>query len=669
MEHAGASHTATVVFALALIVLGAYGKSLDNGFVFDDAVLIERDARLQPPIQWQKLATKPLWIVPHGGGGLSADKAQQLYRPLQLVPLAVSKAWFDGSALPCHLLNLALHFVNSLLVYALLRRLLVTPVPALLLSALFAAHPGLSESVLWVSGVSGLGAACATLGLVVVHARKRPSAMGAMLLAALYLAGMGFSEVAVLAPLLLVAFDLVGRRCLDSSARTTPWADYGFLLPALSIYLTLRHYALGSLLPTMPVTALTPTELGINAVALLPKYVGAYLSAFDLHVYHDFATIGAIDDPRFQTGMLVLGACALIFLGTVRDRPATAFGIAFAALTVAPHLIVRWPWIDAFSERYTYLPAAGVVLTCGGLLQLTQEPRGWERWTRALAGASVAVLIPLFVWVGFERSRDWQSEHVVAAKDGGATGTESEQQKAIHLQVEMLAKNPNYPQAWHNLGLLYLDAERPLDALGAFREADRREPGRILTLLKLGGAYELAGQRERAIETYFRALQAQPKTVEARYRLAVIAYESGQGANAREVLADLLRLSPKHAEASQLKAKVDAATGRPIAETAPASATHRRCEDASRLARAGKTAEAIAKLRAAAWLDERSSLPHHYLANLYYRDGRLDAAIAAAKKAVALAPDNSIYRDNLTLLESARDDRRAKLDSRAAVGN
>lgn len=647
-------------------MLAGYGKSLDNGFVFDDAVLMERDVRLEAPVAWEALVTKPLWIAPEKR---PSDAADQMYRPLQLVPLAVSKQWFGGSALPCHLINLTFHFVNSLLVYALLRRFAGGPLPSLLLAALFAVHPALSETVLWVSGISHLGATAAVLLLVLVHARTRPSLGGSMLAAFAYLTAMGFAEAAVLAPLLLVAFDLIARKSLEQSARAVPWADYGFLLPALSVYLTLRYHALGALIPNEPWSNFDAGEIAINAIALLPQYAASYLRNFDLNVYHDVATATGYDDPRFQTGALLALAAFLTFLGTVRDRTAAAFGIAWAAIAMAPYLLARWPWHEVFAQRYTYLPAVGVMLACGGLLQLEREPGRAERWVRTFAGVAAASLIPFLVWIDHDRTADWKSERTVAAADPSRTANESDTQKRIRQQVELLSKNPTSAPSWQRLGLLYLDAGRPPDAVGALREADRRAPGQATTLLNLGYAFDRAGQREDAIATYFRLIENHPGSRDARYNLAVIAYEAGQIRSGRDILAELLALSPKDAAAQKLKATLEALGSAPIGVVPPSSTTHRRCEQANRLATADRVTDAIVKLRTAALLDERSSLPHHYLANLYFRDGKIDLAIAYQRKAIALAPDNTIYRDNLAELERARAGGSAKLDTRFSLGD
>ena len=74
---------------------------ITSSFVFDDAVFMERDVRIQAPVQWRLLLTKPLWLTE---SDKSAAAANQYYRPLQLAPLAASSQWFGGSALPCQML-------------------------------------------------------------------------------------------------------------------------------------------------------------------------------------------------------------------------------------------------------------------------------------------------------------------------------------------------------------------------------------------------------------------------------------------------------------------------------------------------------------------------------------------------------------------------------------
>jgi hypothetical protein len=86
--------TTTAVFTLALLVLIAYGASLGNGFVFDDAIFMDRDVRIHEPVQWRQLLTQPLWAIGDKG---AAGAVHQYYRPLQLLPLAATNTWASGS--------------------------------------------------------------------------------------------------------------------------------------------------------------------------------------------------------------------------------------------------------------------------------------------------------------------------------------------------------------------------------------------------------------------------------------------------------------------------------------------------------------------------------------------------------------------------------------------
>jgi hypothetical protein len=61
--------------------------------------------------------------------------------------------------------------------------------------------------------------------------------------------------------------------------------------------------------------------------------------------------------------------------------------------------------------------------------------------------------------------------------------------------------------------------------------------------------------------------------------------------------------------------------------------------------------EAVAKLQGAAWLDERSPIPHHFLANVRYLAGRYREAHRHERAALARDPENSLYRANVAALE------------------
>ena len=228
--------------------------------------------------------------------------------------------------------------------------------------------------------------------------------------------------------------------------------------------------------------------------------------------------------------------------------------------------------------------------------------------------------------------------------------------RGIPIQEELLRIDPDFPSGWHNMGLLMLAAGRNDDARAAFEKSAALEPLNAATALNLGYVYDLGGEREKAVEKYFLATILDPTDVKPWYNLAVIAYEERQLGNAGKAVNEVLSRAPDDRAAQALQKKLAAPAGLPPAADEYAARTRQqltldRCNTARAAAEAGRSREAIVKLETAAWLDERSPLPHHYLANVRYLAGRYREAHRHEREALARAPDNALYRANVAALE------------------
>jgi tetratricopeptide (TPR) repeat protein len=652
------AHRRTVVVALLALIAVAYGGSLRNELVFDELIFMQRDARVQSLTQVDRIFSEALW----SSGEPHDPHVHQYYRPLQLLPLALSHAAFGTAAWPSHLLNLLLHLGNCLLAYGLYRALLRRPGTAATVVLLFAVQPAYSEAVLWVSDVAGLGAAFCALAIVRLHAAAQRARWWAWLLSPLLLlAGVWFKESGVLAVALAAAYDLAAAP--DRGPRRL-WRlrwRYAVFAPPLALYAVLRLRAIGGALPGIETVPLTRGALLLNAVALLPEYARTFCWPFDLNMYHDFDAVSALAEPRVVAGGALAAAGALLCAGALRRQRAAAFGLLWAALAVAPHLLVRWPQLNVFAERYLYLPSVGLFLALGS---------AWERVAgrlsaraRRAAALTVTVLLAVCVAVDVRRTRDWHDELTIYRK----TLTQSTRAELIrtNLAVRLLELrqydegiavlealqriNPDWPDTWHNLGLLYLGKGDGARATDAFEAALRENPRKSATLLNLGYLYDRAGQRDAAVQMYLRLVDQTPRAGDAWYNLGAIALELGQLDNARLAAQRVLALKPDDAEARALLRR--AATAAPA--PAPAPVTLERCARAKAAADAGRYGEAILALESAAWFDEAAALPHHYLANVYYLQGRLADAVREQREALRRAPDRPLYRANLHALEAA----------------
>jgi tetratricopeptide (TPR) repeat protein len=641
-----------LVAAVAL----AYGPSLRNGFVFDDAMFVRDDPRVHTLGEAPRFFIEPLW------GYLDADGVRHLhqyYRPLQTFPLAVLRATFGDRAWPAHLLNVALHAANALLTFSIFAVILGNTAPALLLSLLWALHPAYSEAVLWISNLAGLGAALATLGLLRLHlaavGNLRPALMSALLFT-----GLLFHEIAIIAPLLLVAYELI-------AIRPPRWRRLALelvaCLPAVLLYVSLRVRALGAVVPGIGNNPMTAVELFVNGIGLLPQYVRTFVWPFGLNMYHDFSPVSGMGDSAVVAGAALAIAIIAAFAVTLRRARAAAFAFAWIAMTTLPYLLIRWPQLNVFAERYLYLPSAGVFLLAG--VALARNRRSGRDGTRGVV-AAVVVLSILGIGVIWRRIPDWRDDLTLYTK----TLTQSDRAVLIrnNLAVRLLEQNryeegirvledvADTPAAtsdtWHNLGLLRAAVGDDRGALRAFRRASRHGVPKLSTVLNLGYMYDRVGERRDAVETYMRLLDRAPDYVPAWFNLAMIAFDSGQYENAGVATSRVLALSPDDRQAQQLQRRLQQlsakGTGSQLAEV---EATKRSCRQAMRDARRGHYREAMIALRAAAWLDERAALPHQYMANVAALRRDWKTALAESRSALGRSPGNPLYRRNVEALE------------------
>lgn len=650
--------------ALGALIALAYGAGVRNELVFDERMFVERDERVQ------EFAVGRIFLEALWSEGEKDERVHQYYRPLQLLPLALSYRWFGAAGWPSHLLSMAVHLANCLLVLSIFRTLLAASgsrrdddVVQLALVGLYAVHPGLSEAVFWISDIAGLGAAFCILASFRLHlSPRRDRWYGRAGAPLLLLAGLWFKESGILILPLLALYDLVAAPDRGIARLHAMRLRYLVLLPALLVYGGMRLHALGGALPGMSAVPLSTGQMWLNAIALLPEFGATFLWPFDPNMFHDFEPVTGLASPKLMAGAAMGVAAVAVVAANIRRNRVVAFAVLWTLTCAAPHLLVRWPQLNVFAERYLYLPAVGVFLLIGATL-------AGPAWTQAARRLPVrlayfAVLIA-FVVTNVQRASDWRDDVTIYEKTLRQSARaelirtnlairyleDGRYDEGIELLRELLAINPDWPETRHNLGLLYMANEQPMRARRAFEEARRLDPFNGSTLLNLGYLYDHAGRRTEAVERYLELVRREPANDAGWYNLAVIAREEGQLANAKHAVDRVLALVPQDAAARTLAARIDRSERRTVVR----AETRRVCREARRLFREQRLREAVLKLRAAAWLDETSPLPHHFLANIYFLTGRRAEGLEYARAALQRAPENQLYQRNVAALERGAD--------------
>ncbi|MFN8640337.1 MAG: tetratricopeptide repeat protein [Candidatus Binatia bacterium] len=169
------------------------------------------------------------------------------------------------------------------------------------------------------------------------------------------------------------------------------------------------------------------------------------------------------------------------------------------------------------------------------------------------------------------------------------------------------------------------------------------------------GALGALGRYDEALREVERAIAAAPLNPEGFHNRAVIRERQGQRDAALADYRTALRYNPTYAPSRDALRRL----GEPFEPATPAAPEQRRAaalaDEAAGFARRGDYVTAMRRLDEAERLAPRSALVHHYRANVAFLMGDRAAAVAAMERALAIEPDNALFRENLARLRGTPD--------------
>lgn len=533
----GLAHAA-LGFGLLALAFIVYAPVLGGGFIWDDARAITDNLafRAQDPL-------RAIW----------AGRGDPDYFPLKTTVLWVMYRIFGGSAPAYHVLNVAIHAANAILLWRVLARLALPG--AFLAAILFLLHPTHVESVAWISECKntlsmlfGLLAALAWLG----HQRSpRP---GRYLLAlALFVAALLCKTQIVVFPLVLllvgwwqhVRHGETGREAAARApfplrahlVRLVPFFAASALLGAITIHFqndrAIAEYRL-------PMGALASRVA--NAGKATWWYLGKAVSP--VHPWYEMPSRpienegeaqaflagqrSANPAPSLPVGRPTLwrlaaiyprwrvtppvwydflpGLAMVVLYGLVvrrrhgRGAPAF-FALSYFLLALLPVLgllpmsYMRAAWV---ADHFQYLANVGVIAwLAAGAARAWQRGATLER--RAVAGATAAI-VAVFGVASFVRASDFKSE--------------------LALWSDTVAKNPGAWQAQGRLGAALLGRRNLPAAAEHMQAALRLNPDDPDTRNNLGIALVGLGRIDEGIEQYRQSLRLNERQFIAHANLA-----------------------------------------------------------------------------------------------------------------------------------------------------
>ena len=506
---------------MAAAVLLAFGWVLPGEFVSDDMLWATPEAVSRCVGGFR--AAFGSWGFRSAGLGLVGPP---IFRPLQALFMASAQLLLGTQPWAWHLLSMALHLLNGVLLYRLMARLWpeLQDLPRLALVFLFLLHPAGSEAVLWISAFGELLGATFLLGTLLAYLRWRgdwsPVRMAA--LTALYAAACLTKESALVIPLLVGSYELTRSR---EQRRFPPVLAVAAVLVAL-LFLLLRRAVIGSQLAGQPFAPDLPRVLSMGLAHLRFLFLPG-------------APPFVLRPPEVAlTGIPAMAAAALLLAGVVAavrflkgDRRGLAFGLLWGLLCLWPAYAIASVGPGFFAGRHAYPAAVGLALVVGSAL-VGLTPQG--------QGRAVLALVPLAAWLAWGTAGNAVvlRSNVGAFTQALAVSPGSDGPRVA--LAETLEREGDYPGALVRYSDAVARAPSPelkrdyllsmaglLGRLGRGPESDRMfqdalriDPRSSSAWAGLGNNAWLAGRLDQAIGWYQEALRCDPGNQVAAANLA-----------------------------------------------------------------------------------------------------------------------------------------------------
>lgn len=511
---------------VCLILAGTipYLNTLSAGFVYDDNYQVVGNPYLRSFHYLKQIILTSVWSFKY------VRVPTNYYRPLMSLQYFILYQIYGPLAYPYHLVNVVMHVLVVVLLFAVTRRLFNSESLAFVAAALFALHPIHTEVVAWVAAVPDLHLAIFLLIAMWFYmdlgesARRRwwtPVAMSAAFFLALF-----SKEPAIAFPIIAMFYE----HFLRADRAATNWivklGRYAPLWVLTGFYLSVRVLLIGGLVPKLQRPQLSWPSTILSSVSLFGEYMNKLVSPVRLVMFYPFVPTGSIFDPSFIAGAAWI--VAVLFLGWLLWRKNRVFVMAllWMVATLSPALNARWMPGNVFAERYLYVPSMGFCWIAAAAVLAIWNWRIVRRtlWLRVSLATAAVVFVALLGIRIVTRNAVWHDD-LSLFKDSVKQDPESadlhsdlgfaywaihDEKSAIEEWHVALAHNPNSVWALDNLAMADVSHKAYSEAVPKLLRATKIRPEFTDAHLNLAAAYLGLGQNADAEAQYLAAIGSSP---------------------------------------------------------------------------------------------------------------------------------------------------------------
>ena len=527
---------------LIIIVLGfiIYANSFTNEFIWDDTNLIAENNYLKSLKSPGDLFDKN---ITHGTG-----EPSNFYRPLQMLSYKINYFLWGLDVRAFHFTNILIHILAALMVYKLAYLLSGKYLAGFISGLIFVSHPINTEAVTYIAGIADPLALLFILLALTTYIGKGFYAISIASFAAALLS----KEIAIVTPLLLIAYDYTHNKGMKGSLKRL----WPFLAMGVA-YIILRKTMLN--FPTPEVDSIYK---GAAAVFIVFKCLAMYFMKLilPLSLHMEYAIPApALFDPYVMSGIAisVILVSALVF--TRKTNGLVSFSIAYFLITYLPISNI-YPLNAAFAEHWIYIPSAGLyILLAWAITKVYENKKALGRLLIVLLGIAVIANSYLTmkqnqIWGDAEKlyrgilkhspDRPW-----IYTNLGTYYISKNEIDKSIEILKEGLEINPGHTGLYENLSNAYLSKKWYDQAIEVCNKGLTIDNNSLVLRNNLGVAYYRKGQYDNAIIEYKKAISINPYKIGAYVNLGAIYGMRKEYDKAIDILKKALSIDPDNATA------------------------------------------------------------------------------------------------------------------------
>ncbi len=534
------------VIALIFITFLIYMPAIQSGFIWDDPSFLTKN-----PIIKAQDGLYRFWLTTE---------------PPDYFPLTSTTLWFEWRlwgmhAMGYHIVNVLLHILSALLLWAILDRL---KIPWGWLAALiFAVHPVNVEAVAWITQRKTTLPMVFYLISILLYLKFEKTGRSrdyGLSLGSFLLALLGKTSV-IMQPFVLLGCAWWQRGKIDRKdvRRSIPYFALSFVLGLVTVWFQYNRSIGDDIVRT---DSFMSRLAGAGWVVwfYLYKTVFPYTLSF---VYPRWQ-IDSTAIVSYLPGMVLLGLLFYFWRHRTSWGRPFLFGMGYFVVTLFPmvgFLNIYYMRYSLVADHYQYQSMIGIIALvtgCGyyGFKKLNGNLR------RAVLGAVLLIisLLSLQTWKMGRLYKDPETLFLdTIAKNpncwmanynlGHSLQEDEAYTRAMKYYAEAFRIDPTNPDPLNNMGNIVLKAGKVEDAMAYFRKALAIRPNFSESYYNMGCALQAIGRYPEAADNFYRSLQINPRNEKAHNNLANTLASQGRFSQALAHYNKALKLKPRFVDA------------------------------------------------------------------------------------------------------------------------